>query len=161
MKIPIFQKLDSIISECEVLIKEYQLIEQQIDKSQSSIFRLFRVNVWKRNYQKLLATKCKIGANLSQLKAFYDSNKNKFSDETNLYIEEYIKYFESVSYAISLRVKIQKNVIDDLSLKFIEQGEEVVLNSRLEDLNKMTAALKECEKNAFSVNEIVEKMRNG
>ena len=161
MKIPIFQKLDSIISECEVLIKEYQLIEQQIDKSQSSIFRLFRVNVWKRNYQKLLTANCKIDTNLNQLKAFYNSNKNKFSDQTNLYIKEYIKYFESVSYAINLRVKIQKNVIDDLSLEFIEQEEEIVLNSRLEDLNEMTEALKECEKKAYSVNEIVENMRNG
>ena len=55
MDIPLFQKLDSIISDCEELIKEYQLTEQQIDKAQSSIFRIFRVNRWKANYQKLYA----------------------------------------------------------------------------------------------------------
>ncbi len=38
MNLPVFNKLDSIISDCEALIKEYQSIEQQIDKSQSSNF---------------------------------------------------------------------------------------------------------------------------
>ena len=30
MNLPVFNKLDSIISDCEALIKEYQSIEQQI-----------------------------------------------------------------------------------------------------------------------------------
>jgi hypothetical protein len=159
MNIPVFQKLDSIISDCEALIKEYQLIEQQIDKPQSSIFRIFRVNRWKANYQKLDAVTCKIDMKLSQLNFFYDSHQNKFSHNTDLYIREYIRYFKSVSYAANLRLKIQKNIIDDLEMKVEEQKEELRLNSRLEDLDGMTAALKKCEQNAVSVNKIVEKIR--
>ena len=155
--IPAFQKLDSIIIDCEALIKEYQLIEQQIDKSESSIFR---VNKWEANYQKLYAVTYKIDMKLSQLENFYDSSKNKFSHNTDLYIREYIRYFKSVSYATNLRTKIQKNVIDDLGMKVREQKEELILNSRLEDLDEMTVALKKCEQNAVSVNKIVEKIRS-
>ena len=160
MNIPLFQKLDSIISDCEGLIKEYQLIEQQIDKPRSSIWKIFQVNRWKADYQKLYAVTCKIDMKLSQLNFFYDSNKNKFSHNTNLYIREYIRYFKSVSYATNLRLKIQKNVIDDLEMKVQEQKEELILNSRLEDVDEMTAALKKCEQNAVSVNKIVEKIRS-
>ena len=70
MNLPVFKKLDSIVSDCEVLIKKYQLIEQQIDKSQSSIFRILRVNIWKANYQKLDSLTCKIDMKLSQLNFF-------------------------------------------------------------------------------------------
>lgn len=159
MNIPAFQKLDSIISDCELLIKEYQLLEQQIAKSQGSIFKFFRVKIWKVNYHKIYEISCKIDTKLRQLKDFYDFNKI-FSHKTDLYIKEYIKYFESVSYATNLRLKIQKNVIDDLEMKRELQKDEFRLNSRLEDLNKMKLALKKCEKNAVSVNTIVEKIRS-
>lgn len=159
MNIPEFQKLDSIISDCELLIKEYQLLEQQIAKSQSSSYKTLRVKIWKVNHHKLYEVTCKIDTKLRKLKDFYDFNKI-FSHKTNLYIKEYIKYFESVSYATNLRLKIQKNVIDDLEMKRELQKDEFILNSRIEDLNEMTAALKKCEKNAVSINTIVEKIRS-
>ena len=159
MNIPVFQKLDSIISDCELLIKEYQLLEQQIAKSQSSSYKTLRVKIWKVNHHKLYEVTCKIDIKLRQLKDFYDFNKI-FSNKTDLYIREYIKYFKSVSYATNLRLKIQKNVIDDLEMNRELQEDGLILNSRLEDLDEMTAALKKCEQNAVYVNTVVEKIRS-
>lgn len=158
---PLFLKLDSIIANCEALIKEYQQVEQQVDISQRSILNLFRVKKWEVNYQILHANTSRIDTSLSQLELFYTTNKDKLSADTNLYVKEYIRYFSSVSYASNLRTKIQKNVIDDFNMVFKEKdkNEESKLETRREDLNKMTVALKECEKNAISVNKVVEKIR--
>ena len=126
----------SIINDGFLLPKDLNFTEEAIDTME--------YNIWD---------------DIKNTKDFYDFNKI-FLNKTDLYIREYIKYFNSVSYATNLRLKIQKNVIDDLEMNGELQEDGLILNSRLEDLNEMTAALKKCEQNAVYVNTIVKKIRS-